>query len=294
MVETRERTNFAALKPKKTAKFDLDSVNFENKMAEQGKFRRAMYIQRGSKLEIVNSFSIIKMYNYLSGTRCKPWDNRELDTFDGIKVFSYLVCTIGQAASCLLITWFYNIFNVFSVLRSIIACPIAMSNIAVEVFFFVSAFFTTYRCIMIMNAQDSVLTIGDYFKIILRKFIRLAPVYYTCWLFLWAATPNVVTGPLSYLAANNMISCSTDWVATLFMAGNIFVPNMVINQGCYQSSWPLQMDIQLTLIVPLVACLLWKKRNWGIALCFMLIIGNMFINYAITVAYDLKIGAVSQ
>lgn len=105
-------------------------------------------------LEIINSFSMAKMFLFLSGTRCKPWDNRELDSFDGIKVFFFIIATIGQAGCCLIITWFYNVFSVFSIIRSIIGCPIVMANLGVEPFFFVSAFFTTYRCLMIMDAKN--------------------------------------------------------------------------------------------------------------------------------------------
>lgn len=263
----------------------------EDEMRQIGKYQRSQYVNRGSVLEIINSFSIGKMYNFLAGTRCKPWDNRELDAFDGVKVFSFAVATIGQAGCCLLITWFYNVFNVFSILRSLLGCMITMANIGMEPFFFISTFFTVYRCMMIMDAKEKTLDLADWFKIVMRKFFRLAPVYYSCWIIMWALTPYVVQGALSYVSNNNMTSCSSDWVSTMFMASNLsftITPYM----GCYQSAWPLQVDLQLTLITPILAMIIWKSRILGMLVCTLLIVSNMAINYYLSIKYQLKIGLV--
>lgn len=40
-------------------------------------------------------FSVSHAYEYLAGTKCKPWDNRELDVLDGYKVISFLLYTIS-------------------------------------------------------------------------------------------------------------------------------------------------------------------------------------------------------
>lgn len=211
--------------------FEL-SKDVEDEMRQIGKYQRSQYITRGSVLEIINSFSIAKMYRFLAGTRCKPWDNRELDSFDGVKVFSFAIATIGQAGCCLLITWFYNVFTVFSILRSLVGCMITMANIGMEPFFFISAFFTVYRCMMIMDAKEQRLNLADWFKIVMRKFFRLAPVYYSCWVIIWGLTPYVVQGALSYVSNNNMTSCSTDWMSTFFMTSNLSF-NITPFQGCY-------------------------------------------------------------
>ena len=140
-----------------------------------------------------------------------------------------------------------------------------------------------------MDAKHSILSFGDIVKIWLRKFMRLAPVYYTMWPIIWALTSRLVQGPISYNGNINMATCSTDWKQTLFMVGNLSMDMSPYN-GCYQQAWPLQMDMQLTLFVPFIAVLLWKLPKVGITFCFMMIIANLFINYFITQKYDLKIG----
>ena len=94
-----------------------------------------------------------------------------------------------------------------------------------------------------MDAKAEVLSVGDYLKIIAKKFLRLAPVYYILWLVVWVVTSRVVFGPISYTANGNMATCSEDWVWTLFMMGNLGVEEMTPYYGCYQQSWPLAMDM---------------------------------------------------
>ena len=39
----------------------------------------------------VLSFSIVRAWQALSHTKCKKWDDRELDVFEGIKFFSFFL-----------------------------------------------------------------------------------------------------------------------------------------------------------------------------------------------------------
>lgn len=43
----------------------------------------------------VHSFSFGHAWRYLAGTRCKPYDNRELDVLDGLKCLFFVFCTIA-------------------------------------------------------------------------------------------------------------------------------------------------------------------------------------------------------
>jgi len=85
------------------------------------------------------------MYNFHTSTRAKPWDDRELDVFEGIKFFSFVFYTISQTAFTLLYTWLNNLFTIFNMLAMLPVNSFICSNIALEVFIFISAFFTVYR-----------------------------------------------------------------------------------------------------------------------------------------------------
>lgn len=53
------------------------------------------YLEEGSFIETIHSFSFGHAYDYMKGTRCKPWDDRELDCLDGFKFFSFVLVTIS-------------------------------------------------------------------------------------------------------------------------------------------------------------------------------------------------------
>lgn len=163
-------------------------------------------------------------------------------------------------------------------------------NLALETFVFISVFFISYKCIQIMNAKNGLLSAGDVVCIWMRKFLRLAPVYYFMWAAVWALTSRLIEGPISYKGNINMATCSTEWRSTLFMVGNLFPEEMEPYKGCFQQAWPLQVDMQITLVVPFISMIIWKVPVLGILICLALIVGNFFINFAIAQHYGLKIG----
>ena len=60
-----------------------------------------------------------------------------------------------------------------------------------------------------MNAKNDTLDVGDLFKIYGRKFLRMAPAYYSIWLFLYIITPRIIRGQNAWVAENNMYNCET-------------------------------------------------------------------------------------
>jgi peptidoglycan/LPS O-acetylase OafA/YrhL len=61
---------------------------------------------------------------------------------------------------------------------------------------------------------------------------------------------------------------------------------------CYQQAWPLQLDLQIYLLVPWIAMIFWKWPKLGMTISTLLVLANMVINIVIADRYDLKIGWV--
>jgi hypothetical protein len=95
---------------------------------------------------LMHSFSLGHAFDYLRSTKCKPWDNRELDVLDGYKVISFILCTISQTAYSLLYTQTVDIFQLLKMLTRIEVTTFISMNLALENFIFVSAFLCAYKC----------------------------------------------------------------------------------------------------------------------------------------------------
>jgi len=85
------------------------------------------------------------MYDYLKGTRCKPWDNRELDILDGWKANAFVLYTISQTAIMILFAVLINLFGIFKLLRNLFITIVMSANLALEIFIFISAFLGFYK-----------------------------------------------------------------------------------------------------------------------------------------------------
>lgn len=126
----------------------------------------------------------------------------------------------------------------------------------------------------------------------MRKYLRLAPAYYSMWMIVWAFTSRLSQGPMWHNTDNNTRTCEDQWMSTLFMLGNLFPKEMEPYSGCYQQAWPLQLDIQIAFFVPLFAIICWKSPVMGTLMSFGLIVANVFINMHYSMKYDLTIGLI--
>jgi len=93
----------------------------------------------------IHAFSFGPMYDFCSGTRCKPWDNRELDVLDGFKANAFVLYTISQTAIMILFAVLINLFEIFALLRNLFINIVMAANLGLEIFIFISAFFGFYK-----------------------------------------------------------------------------------------------------------------------------------------------------
>ena len=78
------------------------------------------------------------------------------------------------------------------------------------------------------------------------------------------------------------------------MVGNIIPAEMAPYSGCFWQSWPLQIDMQLTLIVPILAMIQWKAPALGLFLSIVMILDNIMVNMLLTERNGFKIGMLSS
>lgn len=144
-----------------------------------------------------------------------------------------------------------------------------------------------------MEARDGTFTPLDYIKIVLRKFFRLAIPYYFFWLLLWCLNSRVFNGPIWHNSNARYETCKDQWWPTALFIGNLVPEDMYPYGDCYQQAFPLQVDMQLTLFVPLIAMLAYKHGSLASFLCVAFIIGNIFISMFYANKYDLVIGMLN-
>lgn len=171
---------------------------------------------------MVYSFSLLPAYQYLSGTRCKPWENRELDALDGIKVLLFLAASTPELANSLFYSSIDNLLSSLGIISQILATVFVSGHLFVECFYMISVFFVANRCFEIMESKRNVLSIKDILKIYTRKFFRVAPAYYSIWLLLWVIYPRAGEGPLWHNTQMNFSTCKEDFLPTLLFVGNIY------------------------------------------------------------------------
>ena len=124
----------------------------------------------------------------------------------------------------------YNPWHLFDFFKMLIIAPVISAQIAVETFYMYSAFFIVHK--IIKEGKVS------YFRIILRKYLRLAPVYYLALFAGWTTCAYYSNEPLWNFEGNNWYNCSDTWWHKILFVGNI-VEFVNPAEGCFYWSWAI-------------------------------------------------------
>ena len=94
------------------------------------------------------------------------------------------------------------------------------------------------------------MTFGTYLKMVLFRYMRLAPIYYLVFLVSWQVGPYFGSGPCWFTYEKGFANCGEYWWSVFTMTIN-FIPEYVIaNEGCYYWGWFPACEIQLFLVLP--------------------------------------------
>lgn len=86
------------------------------------------------------------------------------------------------------------------------------------------------------------LYVSDFFKYILRKFLRLAPVYWFIFFVSWVVFPNMGAGPIWFGSRGMFLDCSKYWWTQLLFVSNIFPYFNAPNEGCFFWGYYIECD----------------------------------------------------
>lgn len=236
---------------------------------------------------------IQKGFQYLCKTRGLTFDNRELDVFECIKFICFCMGTISYTTYLTISTQADNPWVIVSFFEMMVFTNFCGFAIVMEMFFAISCFYFSYRLFQLAEVNGDKLHPLDVLKAFARKLLRLVPVYWAIFFLSWGMYPRSTNGgPFWYVSANLFESCNDDWWARILLIGNL-VPEFTSQApicGCFFWGWIIDVDIQLTLVVPLFVYAYLFNKKLGHAMIFIFIIFGMFVNMAIVNAWDIKVG----
>jgi peptidoglycan/LPS O-acetylase OafA/YrhL len=82
------------------------------------------------------------------------------------------------------------------------------SNLGLDEFFFLSSFLATLKIHAFIQTKGGRLTFVDYLKLLLHRYLRLAPIYYLVFVFGWQIGPFLGNGPCWFTYENGFSNCS--------------------------------------------------------------------------------------
>jgi hypothetical protein len=158
------------------------------------------------------SFSLPNAWAHLCRTRCKLWDNRELDIFEGVKFFSYILGQLSLTSQFTMNNAQINPWMMTTFFTKLAFTVVCSGAIVMETYVFCSGFFGAYKMFQVYDAKGG-LTMKDVGKFYLGKYLRLAPMFYFVFLAGWTLFPYMGAGPMWYSAHSMFDDCKDYWWA---------------------------------------------------------------------------------
>lgn len=212
-----------------------------------------MKIKKIFEAENMKHFTISNILKDLTSSKCpKGEENQDLDIFEFFKFFSIIMCLVFETALCLKEAPLDNLWRIVDYFKYGIFAMVLSAQVAVESFYFYSAFLFSYKIFkMLDDNQKRYLTIKDIGRFYLKKYLRLAPAYYSCLFIGWSICAFLSNAPTWSFRRSFWYDCNSRWWAQLLFIGNL-VGFQNTGFGCMYWVWSIQCDLQLALLVPLI------------------------------------------
>ena len=157
---------------------------------------------------------------------------------------------------------------------------IVSSYIAIDLFYFFSAFFVIYS-INKKAREYNGLGFLTIFQIYLSRFIRFLPLYYTVFLYAWLMLfYGDSKGPLWATMMELFSGCDNYWWANIGLVNN-FIPSDIQPvgvRGCMIWTTYISIELQLFLVLPLLVLIYRLHKITAIIILIMVIVAGICID----------------
>ncbi|CDW88038.1 UNKNOWN [Stylonychia lemnae] len=216
-------------------------------------------------------------------------DEQELNILDGLKVLVFLWIWIVQSITMNLDKQIMNKWRLtdWSTQSNILLGLAASSQIGIDVFYILSAFFMTYKIIRIAKEYNGI-SLSILLQVYIQRLIRILPVYWflfiTSWILLWHLEESNVKNSLKL----NYENCSDYWW-TIFVTINNLVPQET-DQKCFYWGSFISTELQLFTFLPIIMILYTKFSRVTVFILLILLTLATILNFNLFFVGDYKLG----
>jgi hypothetical protein len=160
---------------------------------------------------------------------------------DGLRLGSYVLASIAMIEQYAPRGFQKEIFAAFRLVHMpVISIFTSVGVFAIENFIAINVFCQTVSCYRILGERKQ-MTKYEIAHMTLRKLLRVAIIYYPCWLIVYSILPWIGHGPVWEQALDGISSECDEWrqfLPTFFMVNNL-IPfwTAVPFTGCFQDGW---------------------------------------------------------
>jgi len=138
-------------------------------------------------------------------------------------------------------------------------------TMAVDTFFFLSAFLATYFTMKECAKKPHYSFVKVWISKVLNRAVRIWPAFAAALFFSWLVAPLMTDSPGVPPASINAACEDNGWLWALLFVNNIYPWDNRGSGNCFGHTWYLSCDLQLFILLPPIAMLYMKARVSDVA-----------------------------
>ena len=125
-----------------------------------------------------------------------------------------------------------NTWKLLDYFKDILFTVVNSGHIGFDIFFFILAFFDFYHFELLYQREGGFSGL-TYLRLLYKRFIRIAPVYYIVFFAGWLIGPFMQSGPAWFTYSSLYYECDKYWWANVLFIGNLYPGFQMATEGCF-------------------------------------------------------------
>nr|CAD7402723.1 unnamed protein product [Timema cristinae] len=234
---------------------------------------------RGKLEKTLMAFSIKKTLSEL--LRVEQGDG-DIKCINGIRALCTLALYVAHKFMSMTLIPYSNRINLAQLVQNPVSMLIRAFAIYVYAFLLLSGVLTAYNMSREMKRKGYI----DWKRRYLGRFIRLTPALISMVVFYAYIWEHLGNGPMW----NKVVKKNADLCKVSMWKNMLYVQNFYpIEEMCATHTHQLSLDMQLSLVAPLLVYLLFVSQGWGILLLAMLQVISIALRYYVIVQNNISL-----
>ena len=240
----------------------------------------------------IDWFSLKRNVYKLIESKRHTGDDEELEWLEGMRVMTMGWGILTGTGLYAMIASCRNLYVMLEIFTSFLFTLIASGNLAPDWFIFI-VYFLGFTSFCKLYDQNKGISVKNYIKIYLHRYLKIAPIYYIILFIGWFIIPLLSSTTNWYISERLFWNWEAQWFSIMTFTNTLYPFFTRALEGCYYWPYVISTDLLLFTLFPLWIIIYKRNKMIFYIINTILLFGGMIVISIVSWVNDLKVGIIS-